>query len=214
VGSKKKSEKASKKKRSRRPTASPRKKSAAEKVRRKHLLLLEVETDLEISAATVLKAVNSAISLGEQEAQGVADDTGCEESERLLAAYVTDLNIEVRPHDYRLLKLARDILAPFEDSSLYEDYQQADGWTNEQFNEMLGELAWQSVQSPEDPGTDEVYHICQNCQQIWGESELINPIPKLHERVAPGEPMPSGVCPRADCGALCQPMSLEESQKP
>ena len=45
---------------------------------------------------------------------------------------------------------------------------------------------------------------CQNCGRIWKDSEL-HDIDRLHERVSPGEPMPSGECPVPDCGALCQP---------
>ncbi len=42
-------------------------------------------------------------------------------------------------------------------------------------------------------------HECQNCSKTWSDDE-IKPIKDLHERVAPGEPMPSGECP--ECGAL------------
>lgn len=46
---------------------------------------------------------------------------------------------------------------------------------------------------------DAVY--CQNCD--WeGEEADCNPIKDLHQRVAAGEPMPAGECPK--CGALCQ----------
>lgn len=48
---------------------------------------------------------------------------------------------------------------------------------------------------------------CQNCDSLWMDGELINPIHDLEQRVAPGEPMPSGECP--ECGCLCQP--LEEA---
>src|SRR5258708_6035330 len=41
---------------------------------------------------------------------------------------------------------------------------------------------------------------CDNCQDIFPESEL-KPVEDLSERVAPGEPMPSGECPT--CGAVC-----------
>lgn len=41
---------------------------------------------------------------------------------------------------------------------------------------------------------------CQNCDNIYDEQNLVTP-EHLSERVAPGEPMPSGECP--DCGALC-----------
>ncbi len=41
---------------------------------------------------------------------------------------------------------------------------------------------------------------CDNCQVEFAESQL-NEIDKLFERVAPGEPMPSGECPA--CGSLC-----------
>jgi len=42
--------------------------------------------------------------------------------------------------------------------------------------------------------------ICQNCQATHDE-ELLNEVKDIHERVAPGEPMPAGECP--DCGAVC-----------
>src|SRR4051794_40201056 len=44
---------------------------------------------------------------------------------------------------------------------------------------------------------------CQNCTEKWYRVELVNVdnIPGIHERVAPGEPMPAGECP--ECGALC-----------
>jgi len=42
---------------------------------------------------------------------------------------------------------------------------------------------------------------CQNCGKEWDNGQL-NPIQDIHQRVEPGEPMPSGECP--DCGALCQ----------
>lgn len=40
---------------------------------------------------------------------------------------------------------------------------------------------------------------CQDCE--WrGHIDDCKPIKHLHERVAPGEPMPAGECP--ECGAL------------
>jgi hypothetical protein len=45
---------------------------------------------------------------------------------------------------------------------------------------------------------------CQNCGLRWTSDEL-EPITGLLERVAPGEPMPSGQC--SSCGALCQPIT-------
>jgi hypothetical protein len=44
-------------------------------------------------------------------------------------------------------------------------------------------------------------HRCQNCGAIHKTNKL-NEVKHLTERVAPGEPMPSGECPK--CGALCQ----------
>ena len=41
---------------------------------------------------------------------------------------------------------------------------------------------------------------CQNCDWV-GDDTLLKPIQQLLERVAPGEPMPSGECPA--CGCLC-----------
>jgi hypothetical protein len=46
---------------------------------------------------------------------------------------------------------------------------------------------------------------CQNCGQVWPDDAIDPQIPDLHERVAPGEPMPTGECP--DCGCLCQPIT-------
>lgn len=49
--------------------------------------------------------------------------------------------------------------------------------------------------------TDEVKHACQNCD--WtGAASALAPIKDIFQRVAPGEPMPSGECP--ECGALCR----------
>lgn len=46
------------------------------------------------------------------------------------------------------------------------------------------------------------HSACQNCD--WrGPDEELREVKDLHERVAPGEPMPSGECPRCLC--LCQP---------
>lgn len=44
---------------------------------------------------------------------------------------------------------------------------------------------------------------CENCCEVWPDDGL-DPIENLHERVAPGERMPSGECP--DCGCLCHPI--------
>lgn len=49
---------------------------------------------------------------------------------------------------------------------------------------------------------------CQNCAEVWPDDEL-DPIKDLHQRVAPGEPMPTGECP--NCGCLCQPIDEEPS---
>lgn len=45
---------------------------------------------------------------------------------------------------------------------------------------------------------------CQNCGKEWNDTDLDDPA-HIWERVAPGEPFPSGECP--DCGALCQPIA-------
>lgn len=50
----------------------------------------------------------------------------------------------------------------------------------------------------------ETLHLCQNCRRHFKEDDLVNPIPDIEQRVAPGEPMPSGECP--DCGAVCHLM--------
>lgn len=44
---------------------------------------------------------------------------------------------------------------------------------------------------------------CQNC--VWTGSQVdCKPIENLTQRVAVGEPMPAGQCPK--CGALCHPL--------
>jgi len=45
---------------------------------------------------------------------------------------------------------------------------------------------------------------CENCEKVWQDSQL-SAIEDVHERVAPGEPMPSGQCP--ECGAVCHPVA-------
>jgi uncharacterized membrane-anchored protein len=44
-------------------------------------------------------------------------------------------------------------------------------------------------------------HLCQDCNKLWREEDLVLPIKDIFQRVLPGEPMPSGECP--ECGALC-----------
>ena len=66
-----------------------------------------------------------------------------------------------------------------------------------------------SVWLPEPGALDQQ---CQNCERRFAEDELINPIPDLCQRVAPGEPMPSGECPA--CGAVCHPMPPPPPRKP
>lgn len=51
---------------------------------------------------------------------------------------------------------------------------------------------------------------CQNCEWTGTDERLarkLEDVPDLFERVAPGEPMPSGECPQ--CGALCQPIEMK-----
>jgi len=51
-------------------------------------------------------------------------------------------------------------------------------------------------------------HLCQNCDKTWNDDEVEDfPEQHIHERVAPGEPMPSGECP--DCGAACHPVKVK-----
>ena len=54
------------------------------------------------------------------------------------------------------------------------------------------------------------YSLCQNCSTILTEDELV-PARDLGQRVAPGEPFPSGECP--DCGALCQELDRKHISK-
>lgn len=44
---------------------------------------------------------------------------------------------------------------------------------------------------------------CQNCQMVWAD-KVLKDVRDLTQRVAPGEPMPSGECP--SCGAVCHPV--------
>lgn len=50
---------------------------------------------------------------------------------------------------------------------------------------------------------------CQNCRTLTPTEELFEP-DRLWERVAPGEPMPSGECP--ECRALCHPLVIENDE--
>ena len=52
--------------------------------------------------------------------------------------------------------------------------------------------------------------VCQNCRARWPSQDLL-PVQDIFQRVAPGEPMPSGECP--DCGALCHPEPEKEGRK-
>lgn len=62
-----------------------------------------------------------------------------------------------------------------------------------------GEVYWTR---PDDVEVLESGHYCQNC--AWrGQTSDLKEIKDFHERVMPGEPVPSGECP--ECGALCQP---------
>jgi hypothetical protein len=55
----------------------------------------------------------------------------------------------------------------------------------------------------DDDDDDDPECACQNCDWKGPESEL-KPIKDIGQRVAPGEPMPSGECP--ECGCLCHPV--------
>lgn len=46
-------------------------------------------------------------------------------------------------------------------------------------------------------------HECQNCGKVSKAADLLD-IEDLFQRIAVGEPVPSGECPK--CGALCQPV--------
>lgn len=54
------------------------------------------------------------------------------------------------------------------------------------------------------------HSMCQNCGEIWPNDDLGVPR-RLTQRVAPGEPHPSGECP--DCGALCQPVPEDNIER-
>lgn len=45
---------------------------------------------------------------------------------------------------------------------------------------------------------------CQDEGHLLAEVDLVNPVPRLTERAAPGEPMPYGECP--ECGSLVHPL--------
>lgn len=53
-------------------------------------------------------------------------------------------------------------------------------------------------------------HECQNCGRRLGGQQL-RLVEDLSQRVAPGEPFPSGECPH--CGALCHPVGTSGSQE-
>lgn len=176
--------------------------------KRKHLLLLEIEADADVKTSTVLRAVQYLLGIGESTVGEIRDDTGCEEGERLLAAYADALDVGIQPVDYRANEVARKVLASFRDNSAYEDYQEHDHFTDEEFERAVTNLE-QLETPPGEPAEEITFHVCQNCQQVWAEKDLIVPIPDLDQRVAPGEPMPSGECPTKDCGAVCHPMALD-----
>lgn len=84
-------------------------------------------------------------------------------------------------------------------ASSQEEEEDDDAWLNE--SEKHGTDTDGALLTPS--RGDAVY--CQNCD--WtGEEADCDPINDLQQRVAPGEPMPAGECPR--CGSLCQ---LKES---
>ena len=60
-------------------------------------------------------------------------------------------------------------------------------------------------------GTSDGNSKCQNCGAVWPD-EFLLPVEDLSERVAPGEPMPSGECPDPDCGAVCHPTKENEKE--
>jgi hypothetical protein len=67
----------------------------------------------------------------------------------------------------------------------------------------VGDISVERI--PEMGDTDRSY--CQNCD--WeGPDEELKPVKDLFQRVDPGEPMPSGECPK--CGCLCQPQEQDE----
>ena len=50
---------------------------------------------------------------------------------------------------------------------------------------------------------NEELSACDDCGTIFPQSKL-KPVEDIGQRVAPGEPMPSGECP--ECGAVCHPV--------
>jgi hypothetical protein len=74
------------------------------------------------------------------------------------------------------------------------DVSEKDDWPT-----LQGEHYWGRV---EDIEVVESGHYCQNCE--WrGPAAELKDIKDYDQRVAEGEPVPSGECP--ECGALCQP---------
>ena len=63
----------------------------------------------------------------------------------------------------------------------------------------LVQMAWKVLEN--DP-LDAYFPVCecQDCGHRFPENRLKG-IKDIHERAAPGEPMPSGECP--ECGAVC-----------
>jgi rubredoxin len=56
------------------------------------------------------------------------------------------------------------------------------------------------------------HHRCQNCDLVFSDDMIIplEEVKCLEQRVAPGEPTPSGECP--ECGALTHPEPSLRSQ--
>lgn len=50
-------------------------------------------------------------------------------------------------------------------------------------------------------------HTCANCGGTWPAEELKD-IEDLEQRIEPGQPCPSGECPK--CGCLCWPSEFPE----
>lgn len=82
--------------------------------------------------------------------------------------------------------------------------EEFDSISNSESNDEEMALEWHDLaQKTHAKATNPSKSECQNCGAVHDDSDL-EEIEDIHERVEPGEEMPSGECP--DCGCLCQPV--------